>query len=137
MLSHRIVRLIVAFAVGLAVSVYAFLRVTDPEPAMQRAREEAVVLHAREILRAYTDAGEDFEIVDPLAPDREIGKVYIYPTASGWEVSGHYRRHDTDRWHPFLMKLNADNSLADLSVRDSSEDLASKALNDPRFTTRP
>jgi hypothetical protein len=104
---------------------------------MQRAREEAVVLNARDILHRYIEAGESLRIVDPLAPDRKVGKVYIYPANSGWEVSGHYRRNDADRWHPFLMKLNADTSLAELSVKDSSELLAAKALKDPRFTAQP
>jgi hypothetical protein len=52
-------------------------------------------------------------------------------------VSGHYRRNETDRWHPFLMKLNRDHALASLSVKDSSNTLAAKARADPRLAVTP
>jgi hypothetical protein len=136
-LSHRIAKFTVALCMGLALALYAYHRVTDPEPAAQRAREVAVVLAARQFLRGYIQAGTELEIVDPVSPDRKVGKAYIYPTASGWEVSGHYRRNDLDRWHPFLMRLKTDATLAGLSVKDSSDHLAAKALKDPRFSAQP
>lgn len=136
-MSHKILRLVVAFAIGLALSLYAYHRVTDPRPAMQRAEEEAVVRNARSILEGYLEAGGDLRIVDPLAPDRKVGKVYIYPTDAGWEVSGHYRRNDRDRWHPFLMQLDADAALSSLSVRDNDRALAAKADTDPKLQTTP
>jgi hypothetical protein len=136
-LAHRIVKLTLAFGIGLALSFYAFHRVTDPEPAMQRAGEEAAVLAARDILRSYVGSAPDLRIVDPVLPDRKVGKAYIYPTDSGWQVSGHYRRNDTDPWHPFLMSLNTDHSLATLSVKDSTPNLASKAQADPKFSVQP
>jgi hypothetical protein len=136
-LTHRIVKLTVAFGIGLSLSLYAFHRVTDPEPAMQRVREEAAVLAARGILRGYVAPAAELRIVDPVSPDRKVGKSYIYPGDSGWEVSGHYRRNETDRWHPFLMKLNRDHSLASLSVKDGSNPLAAKARSDPRLAVIP
>ena len=135
-LTHRIVKLTLAVGIGLALSFYAFHRVTDPEPAMQRAREEAAVLAAREILRSYVEPAAELRIVDPLSPDRKVGKSYIYPAESGWQVSGHYRRNDTDRWHPFLMTLNPGHSLASLSVMDSTPTLAARAQVDPKFTVQ-
>jgi hypothetical protein len=100
---HRIIRLVIAFAVGILLALYSFERISDPEPARQRAREEAIVMSAREILKSYVPAEGEIEIADPLAPNRIAGKVYIYPAENGWEVSGHYRRNASDRWHPFLI----------------------------------
>ncbi len=131
---HRIIRPVVAFSVGVVLALYAFERISDPEPARQRAREEAVVLSAREILKSYVPADGEIEIVDPLAPNRVAGKVYIYPTDNGWEVSGYYRRNESDRWHPFLMLLNANTDLVSLSVRDAHEKLGAAADDDPKFS---
>ncbi|HUD96416.1 MAG TPA: hypothetical protein VMO24_02665 [Woeseiaceae bacterium] len=132
-MSHRIGGLVVAFAVGLAVAVFAYQRVTDPEPARQRAAEEAAVLDARKILDVYIGGGPDLQIVDPLAPDRIVGKVYVYPTDAGFDVSGHYRRHDDDPWHPFLLRLDRESTLLELSVRDNHANLLHRSESDPRL----
>jgi len=131
---HRVIRLVVAFAVGIFVALYSFERISDPEPALQRAREEAVVISAREILKFYVAADGEIEIVDPLARNRVAGKVYIYPTENGWEVSGYYRHNDSDRWHPFLMSLSDSVELVSLSVRDADEKLGAAAGDDPKFS---
>ncbi len=131
---HRIIRPVVAFSVGIVLALYAFERISDPEPARQRAREEAVVFSAREILKSYVPADGEIEIVDPLATNRVAGKVYIYPTDNGWEVSGYYRRNESDRWHPFLISLNANIDLVSLSVRDADENLGAAASVDPKFS---
>ncbi len=130
---HRIARLVVAFAIGIAVALYAYDRVTDPEPALQRAQEEAAVLASRAILADYLAVGPGLQIVDPLAPDRVAGKVFVYPTAEGFDVSGHYRRSGAARWHPFLMRLDHDRRLLDLSVADDDEQLRQRSASDPRL----
>jgi len=132
-LTHRIAKFTIALGFGLALSLYAYQRVTDPEPAMQRAREEAIVLAARDILRHYIGPSPELRIVDPVSPDRKIGKSYVYPTEAGWEVSGHYRRDDTDHWHPFLMALDSNASLAKLSVGDSADRFPAELRGDPKF----
>lgn len=131
---HRIIRPLVALAVGIVLALYSYQRIADPQPALQRAREEAVVMSAREILRTYIPAEVSIEIADPLAPNRVAGKVYIYPGENGWEVSGHYRRNDADRWHPFLMLLDAKVELISLAVRDDNEPLCAAAGDDPKFS---
>ena len=131
---HRIIRPVVAVSVGIVLALYAFERISDPKPARQRAREEAVVISAREILKSYVPADGEIEIADPLASNRVAGKVYIYPTDNGWEVSGHYRRSEADYWHPFLMSLNANVELLSLSVRDNDEKMAVAADNDAKFS---
>jgi hypothetical protein len=100
----------------------------------QRAREEAVVISARDILKSYVRADTEIEIVDPLARNRVAGKVYIYPMENGWEVSGYYRRNESDRWHPFLMSLSENVELVSLSVRDADEKLAAAADDDPKLS---
>ncbi len=137
MISHRILRPVVAVAVGFAVAFYAYDRVTDPRPRQERAREEAVVQASRAILRAYVDNSAGLRIVDPLAPDRRVGKVYIYPADGGWEVSGHYKRGEQDRWHPYLMRLDGGLVLVKLSLRDDDPGLRQKAGSDPRLITEP
>ena len=73
----------------------------------------------------------DLQIVDALAPQRKVGKVYVYPLESGWDISGYYRRDDDDRWHPFLMALDSELSLRSLKVQDSDSSLAQRAATDP------
>ena len=131
---HRVIRLVVAFAVGIFLALYSFERISDPEPARQRVREETVVISAREILKSHVPADGEIEIVDPLAPNRVAGKVYIYPVENGWEVSGYYRRNDSDRWHPFLMSLSENIGLLSLSVRDDDEKMIAAAADDPKFS---
>jgi hypothetical protein len=131
---HRIFRLVFAFAVGIALAAYVFQRATDPEPAAQRAREEAVVLAARDILRASIPADRAIEIVDPLATNREAGKVYVFQAGDGWQVSGHYRRNAGDRWLPFLLSLNANVELLELTVRDPDPRMRAAADRDSRLT---
>lgn len=132
---HRIVRLVIALAAGFALAWYAWYRVTDPAPAAERARQEAVVGAARDILRGYVGAAA--EIVDPVDPDQRVGRSYIYPAGDGWEVSGHYRRDAADPWHPFLMRLDGASGLLELSVRDADGELGREAATDPKLTVTP
>jgi hypothetical protein len=134
---HRVIRLVIAFAIGIFLALYSFERISDPEPALQRAREESVVLSARDILKSYVGAETEIEIVDPLATNRSVGKSYVYPTESGWEVSGHYRRYASDTWHPFLMSLDSQIELTSLAVRDDDERIAAAAADDPKFSLIP
>lgn len=132
---HRVARLVAAFAIGLSLALVAYRVATDPEPREQRRLEEGVVSDARAIVRRYVrPGGGDLELVDPLAPDRKVGKVYIYPTSDGWQVSGHYRRPGEETWHPWLMSLDGDRKLLSLSVRDDDAALARRATADPAFS---
>ena len=132
--NHRITGLIFAFGVGLAVSYCSYRWITDTDRGAQRAIEEAVVLESREILRSFVSSGETVHFSDPLNRVREAGKVYIYPTQSGWELSGQYRRDDERRWHPFLMQLDAESRLVSLAVSDDDPATLARARVDARFT---
>lgn len=137
MINHKIVRPLVALTVGLILALYAYQRVTDPEPGLQRATEEAVVVSAREILQSYVSPGKYLHIVDPVSPNRRVGKVYIYPADGGWEVSGHYRRDEDDPWHPFLMSLSGEAGLNYLAVKDANDRLIGMSSRDPKFSAVP
>ena len=117
-MNHRIGRLLFAFAVGLIVAFLAYRWVTSPAPRIERQQEEAAVLAARSQLQ-QTLSLQDLELVDPLAQDRTVGKAYVYRAANGWEVSGYYRRDDSDSWHPYLLVLDDAHGLVRLKIRDS------------------
>ena len=131
-MNHHAGRLIFAIVVGLLVAVFAYRWVIDPAPRAERALEESVVTSSRVILTATLAVGE-LEIVDALAPNRKVGKTYVYPNGDGWEVSGYYRRSADDLWHPYLMSLNSSIELVHLKVQDRDPDLVSRAANDARL----
>ena len=137
MINHKVVRPLVALALGLILALYAYQRITDPEPRRQRAREESVVLSARDLLQSYVAPRQALQIVDPLSPNRKVGKVYIYPAGGGWELSGHYRRGGDDDWHPYLMSLTGEAGLKSLAVRDADDRLIGMSSQDPKFSAVP
>ena len=105
--------------VGLAVAVFAYQWITNPAPRQERQNEERAVQASRELLVSVVGA-ESLEIVDPLAPNRKVGKVYVYAEEPGWAVSGYYRRDEDDEWHPFLMSLDATPAMTHLKVQDEA-----------------
>lgn len=130
MINHKVIRPIFALSIGLVVSLYVYQYVSDRQPILQRAKEESVVISSREILHNYVSPRNNIEIVDPVSPNRSVGKVYMYPTDDGWEVSGYYRRNQNDLWHPYLMLLNGDFGLILLTVQDTNDNLIEiSALN--------
>lgn len=118
-MNHRIGRLIFGIGAGLVIAFLAFRWIEDPEPRIERQRQEAAVTAARQSLIAKLDIGQ-IEIVDPLAPDRQVGKTYVYRAQDGWEVSGYYRRGPSDPWHPFLATLDNSLVLSHLKISDSA-----------------
>jgi len=137
MISHKVVRPLVSVTVGLVLALYSYQRITDPEPGLQRATEEAIVMVARDILQSYVSPGNLIEIVDAVSPASKVGKSYVYPTDDGWELSGHYRRDENDRWHPYLMVLNGDAGLKSLAVQDGNDRLIGMSAQDPKFSALP
>jgi hypothetical protein len=133
-MNHRIGRIVFSLAVGLAIAAVSYRWVTNPEPRVERAREETVVQVSRSLL-APVVASDELDIVDPLAPNRKVGKVYVYAEGPGWAVSGYYRRDESDRWHPYLMTLTKDLKLVRLKVQDA--ELAGQAAANPALEIRP
>lgn len=117
--------------VGLLVAWWSYDWITDTERRDIRQREENAVLAVRGLVAAKV-GNDALEIVDPLSPDRDVGKVYIYSAGNGYEVSGFYRRHADDRWHEFLASIGADLALTELKVRDAA--LADRARSDAALT---
>jgi len=134
---HRYLQWLVAITVGVVIWFVVFERATDPEPARQKAIEEAVVYEARLLLVSYVSPGGELQVVDPLAPDRTVGKTYIWPNGDGWEVSGYYRRNAQDPWHPYLMTLDASTALSSLAVKDRNDRLIGMSAQDPKFSAVP
>jgi hypothetical protein len=132
--SHQVGRLLFALAVGAVVAFLAYGWITDPEGRAERVAEETAVLAAREILIDRLEV-EELQVVDPLAPQRKVGKVYVYREAPGWAVSGYYRRDEQDRWHPYLLTLSEDHSLHRLKVQD--RELLQRAATDSRLDVIP
>lgn len=129
-MNHRVGRIVFALVVGLAVAFYSFEWITNPQPRAERAEEERIVGIARTRLTEMV-AADELEIVDPLAPNRKVGKAYVYAEPPGWAVSGYYRRSAEDRWHPYLITLDAALGLERLKVEDPG--LAARAAADPRL----
>ena len=128
--------IVFAVAVGLIVAVISYRWITDPGPREERQRQVSAVEQSRVVLEAFVQSGE-LEIVDPLAANRRVGKVYIYPTDTGWEISGFYRRDARDLWHPYLVLLDEDLQMVRLRVSDQAPDFASRGAQDPRIEVLP
>ena len=118
-MNHSIGRNLFALVVGLAVAAIAYQWITDPAPRQQRQTEEQAVLVSRELLVSAVGV-ESLEIVDPLSPNRKVGKVYIYAEEPGWAVSGYYRRSKDDRWHPYLLNMTANLELHAFRAEDAA-----------------
>ena len=118
--------IVFGIVVGLLFAAWSYQWITNPDKRAERDEEESVVQSSRAVL-VDALALTNIEIVDPLAPLRKVGKVYIYRRDSGWEVSGYYRRNEDDRWHPYLMALDAERNLLSLKAEDSDPTLAKRA----------
>ena len=94
------------------------------------------MLKSRTLLRGIIASGR-LEIVDPLAPDRKVGKVYVYPATAGWEISGYYRRGENDLWHPYLLRLDRGLALSHLKISDQDPALIERASNDALLEVMP
>ena len=133
-MNHRIARLLFGLAIGLLVAFLSYQWITNPAPRNERRFEETTVVAARQHLQETLAIGA-IEIVDPVAPNRKIGKSYVYRAGDGWEVSGYYRRREGDRWHPFLMSLDSSLTVVSLKVQDAG--LVERAGGDPLLDAVP
>lgn len=135
-MNHRKGRLIFAAVAGIVVALLSYRWIIDPAPKMERERQELAVAESRRVLADALSIG-DLELVDALAPNRRVGKVYIYPIADGWEISGYYRRDENDRWHPYLMSLSQSLALETIKVRDTEIALVERAEKNPKLSVTP
>lgn len=135
-MDHRVGRAVFAVSIGLLIAYLSYQWITNPAGREERLVQVAVVESSRELITAVVDT-EGLEIVDPLAPNRKVGKVYVYPEGENWAVSGYYRRGEGDRWHPYLMLLQADHSLSSLKLQDANPLLLERAESDPLLEISP
>jgi len=115
-LRHRIGGLAFALAVGVVLAWLAYQLAVTPLPREERVQQEAMVLEARRAIVAHLGDAEPLEIVDPLQPNRVAGKVFIYPVADGWQVSGFYRSGGRGAWQPWLVTLDADGEIMSIAA---------------------
>ncbi len=116
-MNHQTGRSLFGIGVGVLVALGAYQWITNPAPRAERQREESVVVVSRRLIETTLAIGE-LELVDPLAPNRIVGKSYVYRSNDGWDVSGYYRRNADDLWHPYLMALDSELALKHLKISD-------------------
>ena len=133
-MNHRIVRIVFGLGIGLIVAIFAYRWIVDPAPRAERVLQEMVVATSRDLLVEKLAIG-DIEIVDAIAPDRKVGKTYVYRADQGWEVSGYYRRSENDLWHPYLMLLDGSTALIHLKISDGA--LLDRATDDTALEVLP
>ena len=133
-MNHRTGRIVFSLGIGLIVAVFAYRWIMDTAPRAERQLQEMVVASSRDMLEETLGLGR-LEIVDALAPDRKVGKAYVYRTADGWELSGYYRRHENDLWHPYLMTLDSSEAMTHLKISDPN--LLDRATDDPALEILP
>ncbi len=131
-MNHRIGRIVFALIVGLAVATFSYRWITDPSGREERALQEQVVTKSRTHLENATGI-TPLEIVDALAPNRKVGKVYVYREGDGWAVSGYYRRDDSDEWHPYLMSLDTALAMTHLKAHDEHPAILERASLNPQL----
>lgn len=133
-MNHRIGRIVFSLGIGLIVAIFAYRWIVDPAPRAERELQESVVATSRDLLVEKLAIG-DIEIVDAIAPDRIVGKTYVYRADQGWEVSGYYRRSENDLWHPYLMLLDGSTALIHLKISDGA--LLDRATDDTALDVLP
>jgi hypothetical protein len=133
-MNHRIGRIVFSIGIGLIVAIFSYRWIMNPAPRAERVLQESVVATSRELLVEKLELG-DIEIVDAIAPNRKIGKVYVYRADQGWELSGYYRRNENDLWHPYLMVLDDSAALIHLKVSDGA--LLDRASDDAALEVLP
>tara|TARA_B100001059_G_C17743375_1_gene532920 strand:+ start:818 stop:1219 length:402 start_codon:yes stop_codon:yes gene_type:complete len=118
-MNHRIGKFIFAVIIGFIVAVSSFNWIVNPEGREERILQIAAVESARAHIMGLVES-KDIELVDPLSPNRKVGKVYIYPEGNIWSISGFYRRNNDDVWHPYLMMLSENHNLISLKLKDKA-----------------
>ena len=129
---QRFTGFLFAAVVGLLIAWFVYDGVTDPERSTERRAEERVVLAARAHLLDMLALPSDAAVVDPLQPNRVVGKVYVYPSGDAWDVSGYYRRSTESEWRPWLMHLDGDLSLQTLRLSSADPGAARLAAGNPK-----
>ena len=130
-MKHKFLKIIIFLILFIAALIYTYKNVYEPISVNQRGDEIQIIHITRSIIKSYIDISPDIEIIDPLNPNRKIGKSYIFPSDNGWEISGYYKKTDYDNWHPWLISLNSVNELVSITVKDDNLRINKKSIEDP------
>ena len=135
-MNHQIGRIVFGLSVGVLVAYLSYQWITDPAGREERSLQIEVVQASRAHLTTVV-GGDTLEIVDPVSPNRKVGKVYVYPDNNGWSVSGYNRRDEGDRWHPYLMALTMEMDMQSLKIQDADSGLLERAKSDATLEISP
>lgn len=119
MKKYTIKQIIFALTIGFALSWTVYQSTVKPPYQAQRQLEEKIIKKANILLIESLQLPVGIEVIDPINPDKDVGKTYISPENEKWQISGYYRRSEMDDWHPWLMNLDQDLLFIELSVQDS------------------
>lgn len=75
-MNHKVARMVFGFSVGVIVALLSYRWIADTGPRIERQQQERAVIASRAHLHAVLDIGE-LELVDPLSPDRVVGKACV------------------------------------------------------------
>ena len=134
---HTINQKVFAVIIGFAVSYYAYKWAVDPAPRLQRQTEEKIVSYARKSFFQLLELTEQTKVIDPLNPDRKVGKTYLASSENGWQVSGFFRRDDLEHWYPWLMNLDNDLNIVELRIQGDKSVFSDDIINSDKIFILP
>ncbi len=126
-----------AVIIGLTVSYFSYEWAVNPEPRLQRQKEEKIVIKSRRSFLHLLELTEKTRIIDPLNPDRKVGKTYLSPSDSGWQISGYFRRNEDERWRPWLMSLDNELNVIELRLQGDKNLFSDDIINSERIIILP
>ena len=126
-----------AVIIGLTISYYAYKWVVDPAPRLQRQAEERIVSHARKSVFQLLELTEQTKVIDPLNPNKKVGKTYLAPNDNGWQVSGYLRRDEAEPWYPWLISLDNNLDIVELRIQGDKSLFADDIINSDKIFILP
>ena len=136
MKEYTVKQVIFALITGFGLSWLVYQSSVQPPYETQRQTEEVIINKANVLLIKSLNLPLGLEVIDPIKPDKDVGKTYISPNGREWQVSGYYRRNELDEWHPWLINLDENHKLIRLSVQDDIHLFSEEILENSLITIR-
>jgi hypothetical protein len=135
--NYSLKQIIFAISVGGFLAYFVYQSTVKPPHLMTRQNEEHIIQKATLQIRDMLFLPYESEIIDPINTDRDVGKTYIYPAGKTWQVSGFYRRNYNDSWHPWLITLDEEGVMINLSIKDDFELFDDQVLLNSSIAIKP
>ena len=136
MKEYTVKQVIFALITGFGLSWLVYQSSVQLPYEVQRQTEEEIINKANVLLIKSLNLPLGLEVIDPIKPDKDVGKTYISPNEREWQVSGYYRRNELDEWHPWLINLDENHKLIRLSVQDDIHLFSEEILENSLITIR-